>query len=242
MRKFRINPSLLISMVALFVALGGVSYAAATIGSAQIKNNSVQSKDVKNGNLRGKDLKADTIGGSRVLESSLGKVPSAANADAATKATSADTATSATSAASAANADNLDGVDGAQYVRVKTRVRAISDTSADVDYVNDANLAQLSNLAAGQYTVTAKLQVDNDSAGDEVIDCDLIRNSGVLTQLDSSEQDLGANAASAQELNYVLMGTFTAGAAGTDDLFLRCEQQGADNDADEMRIIATLVN
>ncbi len=78
MKKFRINPSLLISMVALFVALGGVSYAAATIGSAQIKNNSVRSKDVKNGDLRGKDLKANTIGGSRVLESSLGKVPSAA--------------------------------------------------------------------------------------------------------------------------------------------------------------------
>ena len=33
-KKFRINPSLLISMVALFVALGGVSYAAATISSA----------------------------------------------------------------------------------------------------------------------------------------------------------------------------------------------------------------
>ena len=38
------NPASLIAMVALFVALGGVSYAAATIGSAQIKNNSVQEK------------------------------------------------------------------------------------------------------------------------------------------------------------------------------------------------------
>jgi len=107
MTKFRINPSLLISMVALFVALGGVSYAAATIGSAEIKNNSVRSKDVKNGDLRGKDLKADTIGASRVLESSLGKVPSAANAD---TADSADTAGSATTAATATNANAVGGV------------------------------------------------------------------------------------------------------------------------------------
>lgn len=233
MKKFRINPSLLISMVALFVALGGVSYAAATIGSAQIKNNSVRSKDVKNGDLRGKDLKADTVDGKRVLESSLGQVPSAATADSATKATTADSAT---------NADTLDNIDSTQFLRQKTRVRSISDPSVDVDYANDTNLAQLSNLAGGQYTVTAKLQVDNDTAADEVIDCDLMRASGVVTQLDSSEQDLGANGASAQELNYVLMGTFTASAGGTDDLFLRCEQQGGDNDADEMRIIATLVN
>lgn len=236
MMKSRINPSLLISMVALFVALGGVSYAAATIGSGQIVNNSVRSKDVKNGDLRGKDLKADTIGGSRVLESSLGQVPSAANADTATKATSADSATSA------ANAETLDGVDGAQYVRVKTRVRAMSDSSVDDNYGNDANVAQLSNLAGGQYTVSAKLQVDNDSAADELIDCDLMRASGAATQLDSSEQDLGAQNASAQELNYVLMGTFTATAGGTDDLFVRCEQAGGDNDVDEVRIIATLIN
>ena len=235
MKKFRLNPSLLISMVALFVALGGVSYAAATIGSAEIKNNSVRSKDVKNGDLRGKDLKANTIGGSRVLESSLGQVPSAANADTATKATSAD------SAASAANADTLDGVDGAQYLRVKTRVRAISDTSQDTDYVSNSSLTQLSNLAPGQYTISAKLHVDNDGASDEIMDCDLVRSNG--TVLDTSSQDLGANGASAQQLNFVLIGTFTAGAAGTDDVFLRCVQPaGNDNDADEMRIIATLVN
>ena len=101
------NPSLLISMVALFVALGGVSYAAATIGSAEIVNNSVRSKDVKNGDLRGKDLKANTIGGTRVLESSLGQVPSAGNAD------SADTANSANSATSAGTASNASALQGA---------------------------------------------------------------------------------------------------------------------------------
>jgi len=54
------SPASLIAMVALFVALGGVSYAAATIGSAQIKNNSVKSVDVKNGTIAAKDIKKST--------------------------------------------------------------------------------------------------------------------------------------------------------------------------------------
>ena len=239
MKKFRVNPSLLISMVALFVALGGVSYAAATISSSQIKNNSIQSKDVRNGNLRGKDLKANTIGGSRVLESSFGQVPSAANADNATKAQSADTATSATSAA---NADTLDGVDGSQYLRVKTRVRTASDFVEDGNYANDGNLVQLSNLAPGQYVINAKLQVDNDSGVAETVDCDLVRNNGALAELDSTFLTHGPNGGAAQVMTYTFLATYTAGAGGTDDIFIRCTQIGADNDADEMRIVATLVN
>ena len=223
-------------MVALFVALGGVSYAAATIGSAEIENNSVRSKDVKNGDLRGKDLKANTIGGSRVLESSLGQVPSAANADSATKATSADSATSA------ANAETLDGVDGAQYVRVKTRARCHQRHQRSTQLRERRQRGQLSNLAGGQYTVSAKLQVDNDTSRRRADRLRPDAASGAATQLDSSEQDLGGRRRSAQELNYVLIGTFTATAAGTDDLFVRCEQAGGDNDVDEVRIIATLVN
>lgn len=54
------NPASLLAMVALFVALGGVSYAAATIGSAQIKNNSVKGVDIKNGTIAAKDIKKST--------------------------------------------------------------------------------------------------------------------------------------------------------------------------------------
>jgi hypothetical protein len=78
MKKFRRpSPALMISLVALFVALGGVSYAAATIGSAQIKNNSVRGKDVRNGTLLSKDHKKNSLGGAAIKESALGTVPSA---------------------------------------------------------------------------------------------------------------------------------------------------------------------
>ena len=58
MRKFKAHasPSMVVACIALFVALGGVGYAAATIGSAQIANNAVQSKDIKNGTIVLKDV------------------------------------------------------------------------------------------------------------------------------------------------------------------------------------------
>ena len=49
--------------LALFIVLGGTSYAVATnsIGSAQLKNNSVQSADVRNGTLTISDIRRRTF-------------------------------------------------------------------------------------------------------------------------------------------------------------------------------------
>jgi hypothetical protein len=65
------SPSILVSVAALVVAMGGTSYAAVKIGSAQIVDNSVTTKDVKNqtlttkdvknGSLKAKDLKPGTV-------------------------------------------------------------------------------------------------------------------------------------------------------------------------------------
>ena len=52
------SPAMAISLLALFVALGGTGYAAATIGSSQIKNNSIRGKDVRNSTLTGKRRQA----------------------------------------------------------------------------------------------------------------------------------------------------------------------------------------
>ena len=109
----RPSASLIIACLALFVALGGVGYAAATIGSAAIVDNTIRSKDVRNNDLRGKDVRTNTLKGADVDESSLGKVPSAANADSAATAahaTNADNATNATTAQNAANADTVGGI------------------------------------------------------------------------------------------------------------------------------------
>jgi hypothetical protein len=61
--KLRPSPALVISLIALFVALGGVGYAAATIGSGQIKNNSVRGKDIRNRTIASKDVKKNLFEG-----------------------------------------------------------------------------------------------------------------------------------------------------------------------------------
>lgn len=45
-----------VAYLALFVALGGTSYAAANITSAQIKNGTIQGKDIKDGSVKSPDV------------------------------------------------------------------------------------------------------------------------------------------------------------------------------------------
>lgn len=100
-----------IALLALFIALGGTTYAATalpknSVGTTQLKKNAVTAVKIKNGNVTGPKLKNgavtnaklganavtgakvqdDSLTGADVLESSLGKVPAAANADQATTA------------------------------------------------------------------------------------------------------------------------------------------------------------
>jgi hypothetical protein len=111
----RIRPRLtfanVVSAIALFVALGGGAYAVSIA-----KKNSVTSKSIKNGQVKGKDLAKNAVNGAKVAdnsltgaeinESSVGKVPSATNAN---------HATSADSATSASNAATLDGQDSTHF-------------------------------------------------------------------------------------------------------------------------------
>ena len=76
------------STLALFLALGGVSYAAIRVGSAQIRNNSVRTQDLRNNDIRSKDVRNRTLvgrdvltnalGGLQINENTLGRVPDAA--------------------------------------------------------------------------------------------------------------------------------------------------------------------
>jgi hypothetical protein len=99
------SPALVISLIALFVALGGTVYAASQISGKQIEKNS----------LPGNRVKSDTLTGKQVKESSLGTVPSATKANTATTATSATSATSASTATTAANANALGGLPSSAF-------------------------------------------------------------------------------------------------------------------------------
>jgi hypothetical protein len=66
----RLNYANVVATLALFIALGGSSFAVSRISGSQLKNNSVA----------GKKLKRNTVGGKRIKESSLRTVPTARNA------------------------------------------------------------------------------------------------------------------------------------------------------------------
>src|SRR5438105_3320893 len=60
-----------VGYLALFVALGGTTYAAATIGSGNIKNDAVLSRHIKNGEVKNLDLGANSVGTDKVIDGSL---------------------------------------------------------------------------------------------------------------------------------------------------------------------------
>ena len=66
----RLSYANVMATLAVFIALGGSSYAALTITG----------RDVVNRSLTYKDLKRNTLGSSRIKESRLGTVPRARNA------------------------------------------------------------------------------------------------------------------------------------------------------------------
>jgi hypothetical protein len=82
-RSFNYRPqgAMIVACISLFVALGGVGYAAATIGSAQIKNNSIRSKDIRNNQVATRDVRNNTLTGADIREFSLETVPKADSAN-----------------------------------------------------------------------------------------------------------------------------------------------------------------
>ncbi len=64
--RLRPTPSMAVALLALFVALGGVSYAVATIDSSDIVNDSIKSRDVKNGTLTKADVKGRSLSGRNI--------------------------------------------------------------------------------------------------------------------------------------------------------------------------------
>jgi hypothetical protein len=123
------------STLALFVALGGTSYAVtslpiASVGNVQLKSGAVTASKLHAHAVGAAAVAANSLTGAQIQESSLGVVPHAALADSATSAktaataktaanattaTSAGTAASATTAGTADNANLLGGAAPATY-------------------------------------------------------------------------------------------------------------------------------
>jgi hypothetical protein len=133
--------------LALFLALGGGAYAAATlparsVGSKQLKKNAVVRAKIKKNAVNGSKVSRNALTGADILESSLTAVPSATTADNATHATSSgalDKATykaaGGTAPANAAAAGSATATcDAGQHVTGG----GVKVDNPDVAFVNDA--------------------------------------------------------------------------------------------------------
>jgi hypothetical protein len=103
-----------VGYVALFVALGGASYAAVSlpknsVGQKQIKKGAVTRSKLANRAVNGSKVATGSLTGKQIKSSTLGQVPSAAHAASADTATNAAHAGSADTAAHASAADLLGG-------------------------------------------------------------------------------------------------------------------------------------
>jgi hypothetical protein len=85
MRRIRVRrptPAMIVSLLALFMALGSGAYAASKVDSGDIQNNSVKSKDLKNKKgVKGVDVVKNSLTGKQIKEASLGTVPNSAETD-----------------------------------------------------------------------------------------------------------------------------------------------------------------
>jgi hypothetical protein len=138
----RPSPALIVSCCSLFVALGGTSYAltAGSIGTREIRDNSIRGADVRNGTLTSADVKHDALGGRAIDErgldaSQLGTVPDALQAR---TAVTADHATSASTAESAGSADGI-------------RLQAF--VNADGGRLRARGITQITKRGTGQYMI-----------------------------------------------------------------------------------------
>jgi hypothetical protein len=72
-RRSTLSPAMVVSLIALFVALGGTSYAAITalpansVGTPQLKNNAVTGTKIKDGAITGAKINAASLESSHVV-------------------------------------------------------------------------------------------------------------------------------------------------------------------------------
>jgi hypothetical protein len=116
----RPSPAMLVALLALFVALGGSTYAATKIRARDIRTGAVGSRAIANNAIRSRDIRNAVVTGTDVRDNSLTNADIDNNtlrALSANTATTATTATNATNATNAGNAGLLDGLDSTAFTR-----------------------------------------------------------------------------------------------------------------------------
>jgi hypothetical protein len=137
----RPSAALVVAIVALFMTLGGTSYAALMITGKNVANGTLTGVDVDNRSLGGKEIKKNTLDGDEIKESALGTVPKAADAD------------------------TVGGQPASAFMSKTTRGFEAAIPQIQ-NFTNNTVVGTLPDLAPGTYVVTAKLTYESDGSVD----------------------------------------------------------------------------
>lgn len=147
----RPSASFVLAIVALFVALGGTSYAAVTLNGKEIQKNSIPANRIK----------ANVLGTAQINENKLGVVPQASHAtsaDTAVNATNADNAANATNAVNATNATNATSAQNSQTLQGRDATKFLANS---VRVVSN----QVTVATGGGNTITASCNANEKGIG-----------------------------------------------------------------------------
>jgi hypothetical protein len=167
-RPSRPSPALVVSIIALIVAMGGTGYAAVSlpknsVGTKQLKKNAVIGSKIKKNSVTGSKVKNHSLTGADINLGALGTVPSATNAshansaDNAAHASSADNAAHATSADSAGNASTLGGKSASDFASAARGIAGYIVVDPSNGIVHSANYVN-----GGSYSITENVTGDTD--------------------------------------------------------------------------------
>ncbi len=141
--------------IAVFVALGGVGYAAATINGNSIVQRTIGAGKLKKGTLTSQQVKQNALTGSVIDESTLGIVPAATTATSATTATNANNATTANSAETATSANTAGSASTADTANTAKSAETAehADTADTADSAIEATTATSATTAGDADTL-----------------------------------------------------------------------------------------
>ncbi|XAY03447.1 hypothetical protein DSM112329_00262 [Paraconexibacter sp. AEG42_29] len=208
---------MVVALLALFVALGGSSYAA-----AQLAKNSVGSATIKNGQVKSVDLASSSVTSAKVKDRSLLAKDFKAGQLPAGKAGAAG-APGAPGPKGDQGAPGAPGANGAAGERGPSNASALKKATHNVGVVPASQTVGSISLPAGSYTFAAKLVLEN-TGGASVPACmvsSVVNN--VLVPFDQTVLPVAANAIS----QFTMGGAFTL--TDTTTVSLRCAKSaGAD--------------
>lgn len=135
----KLSYSNIVASMALFIALGGVSYAAlnlpkGSVGTEQLKSQAVSTAKIKDGAITANKIRDGAVGGAKVDASTLGEVPTSVHASNADRAVFATRATSSGFAEEAGSATTLAGAPADSYGTALMSHTRIPATSSDAEW------------------------------------------------------------------------------------------------------------